>query len=291
MSISPPTIAAALHSAQSRLAATSPTPQLDAAVLLSAVVGRSRAHLLAHSSQALTAAQWQTLNDLVERRMNLEPIAYLVGERDFYGLPFFVDARVLVPRPETELLVERALAWIATQPAERPLVVADLGTGSGCIAIALAAHVPRCRIYALDLSPAALEVAAHNVARHQLGERVTLLHSDGFAALPEAVDLVVSNPPYTLLDEVDPGVRRHEPHLALDGGPDGLKAYRTLLPAAARVLCQTQPSAVLLEIGAWQGAAVAALARGTFNAASVAVLPDLAGRDRVVEVLIEAHGA
>ncbi|MBA3469038.1 MAG: peptide chain release factor N(5)-glutamine methyltransferase [Herpetosiphonaceae bacterium] len=291
MPIHPPTIAEALRYAQTRLAAASPTPQLDAAVLLSYVVARSRALLLAHSDRSLSAAQWQAFMDLVARRVNLEPIAYLVGEREFYGLPFFVDARVLVPRPETELLVERALAWITSQPAERPLVVVDLGTGSGCIAIALAYHAPRCRVYGLDLSPAALAVAERNVARHQLGERVTLLHSDGFAALPEAVDLVVSNPPYTLLDEIDEGVRRHEPHLALDGGPDGLAAYRELLPAAAKIVCQTQPGAVLLEIGAWQGEDVAALARSIFAAASVAVLPDLAGHDRVVEVLIGGRGA
>jgi release factor glutamine methyltransferase len=286
MSINPPTIGAALHYAQAQLTASSPTPQLDAAILLGYVVGSSRALLLAHSKQPLSAAQWQAFNDLLGRRANLEPIAYLVGEREFYGLPFFVDARVLVPRPETELLVERALAWIATQPAERPLVVADLGTGSGCIAVALAHHAPRCRVYGLDISVAALAVAERNVARHRLEERVALLHSDGLAALPEAVDLLVSNPPYTLLDEVDEGVRRHEPHLALDGGPDGLEAYRRLLPAAASAFNPARPAALLLEIGAWQGDDVAALARHSFPAAQVAVLPDLAGRDRVVEVVI-----
>lgn len=282
------TIARALQYAQASLSATSPTPALDAAVLLGHVVSLSRAMMLARHDQPLSTSQWHAFQRLIERRVNLEPVAYLVGEREFYGLPFLVDARVLVPRPETELLVAQALSWIAAQPKGRSLAVADVGTGSGCIAVALAVHAPQCRFYALDLSVDALVVAEHNIARHRVGKAITLLHSDGFAALPTPVDLVVSNPPYTLLPDVDEGVRRHEPHLALDGGADGLMVYRALIPEAARVLHPARPTAVLLEIGAWQGVDVAALGRAAFPSATIRVLPDLAGHDRVVAILNSA---
>ena len=271
-----------LHYTVQQLAAHSPTPQLDAAVLLSYVLHTNRAGLLAHRERMLNPNQIARFQELVQRRANLEPVAYLVGEREFYGLAFWVDARVLVPRPDTELLVERALHWIVAQ--QRPLVIADVGTGSGCIAVALAVHAPHCRVYALDISPGALAVARRNVERHNVSERVALLESDGMSALAEPVDLVVSNPPYTLLDEIDEGVHRHEPHLALDGGSDGLAVYRRVIPAAAAILRPDVPTALLLEIGAWQAAAVVQLAQAAFPHAHINVHRDLADRDRVVEV-------
>ena len=271
-----------LHSAVQQLAAHSPTPQLDAAVLLSYVLHTNRAALLADRERMLNPDQIARFGELVGRRANLEPVAYLVGEREFYGLAFWVDARVLVPRPDTELLVERALHWIAAQ--QRPLVIADVGTGSGCVAVALAVHAPHCRVYALDISPGALAVARRNLERHNVIERVALLESDGLTAVTEPVDLVVSNPPYTLLDEIDEGVHRHEPHLALDGGSDGLAVYRRLIPAAAALLRSDVPTALLLEIGAWQAAAVSYLAQAAFPHAQISVHRDLAARDRVIEV-------
>jgi release factor glutamine methyltransferase len=279
-----PTSGAALRQAAQILAAASPTPDLDAAVLLGHILGLARAALLAQYDRRLTAAEWQEFSRLVSRRAELVPVAYLIGEREFFGLPFWVDERVLVPRPDTEILVERALSWIGGRAGE--LVVADVGTGSGCIAVALAVAAPRCRIYALDISAGALEVARQNVVRHHVGPRVSLLASDLLAGLPEPADLVVSNPPYTLLDEIDEGVRRHEPHLALDGGPDGLDVYRRLIPAALAALRPRRPGAVLLEIGAWQGAEVVGLARTAAPRAAVELHQDLAGRDRVVEILV-----
>jgi release factor glutamine methyltransferase len=279
-----PTSGDALRQAAQSLAAASPTPDLDAAVLLGHILGLGRAALLAQHNRRLTAAEWQEFSRLVARRADLVPVAYLTGEREFFGLPFWVDERVLVPRPDTETLVERALGWIGGRPGE--LIVADVGTGSGCIAVALAVAAPNCRIYALDISAGALEVARQNVVRHNVGQRVSLLPSDLLAELPEPVDLVVSNPPYTLLDEIDEGVRRHEPHLALDGGPDGLDLYRRLIPAALAALRPGRPGAVLLEIGAWQGAEVTGLARAAAPRATVELRQDLAGRDRVVEILV-----
>jgi release factor glutamine methyltransferase len=216
-------------------------------------------------------------------------VAYLLGRRAFYGLDIAVDKRVLVPRPETELLVELAIeqarrigaarrSQLDAQPPQ--LLVADIGTGSGAIAVALAAHLPQAALYAVDISAEALAVAAANLAAHQLGGRVRLLRGDLLAPLPEPVDLLVSNPPYTILAEVEPNVYEHEPHLALEGGHDGADIYRRMLPALPAYL---RPGAVvLLEIGAWQGELVSELLGAALPGARVSVHRDLAGRDRVV---------
>ncbi|MEN9936471.1 MAG: hypothetical protein RLZZ387_3050 [Chloroflexota bacterium] len=312
----PTTIAAALAEASHTLRATSPTPRLDAELLLAHALGWSRARVLAEGRASLPPEPCAAFAALVARREALEPVAYLVGRREFYGLDFSVDRRVLVPRPETELLVELALGLARrltadhrppttdgrpgpattadavaapdgpSSPVLRPpsVLVADIGTGSGCIAVAVAANLSGARVYATDASPDALEVARLNAERTGVLGRVELLRGDLLEPLPEPVDLLLSNPPYTLLDEVDEGVRRHEPHLALDGGPDGLALYRRLLsqaPAKVRA-----GGAVLLEIGAWQGADVATMARAAFPDADVAVHQDLAGRDRVVAALL-----
>lgn len=277
------TIARALHQATQRLRGISDTARLDAELLLAHALGWRRTQVLAEGHEELGQAQLASFQALVERRAARVPVAYLTGSKEFYGLELYVDQRVLVPRPETELLVERALEHARARQGTGPLLIADVGTGSGCIAVALAANLPRARVYATDISPAALEVAARNAARHQVAGRVTLLQGDLLAPLPEPVDLLVSNPPYTILAEVDEGVRQHEPHLALDGGPDGLDLYRRLLAAAPAYV--RSGGALLLEIGAWQGAAVAALARAHFPGADVLVHRDLAGRDRVVSIV------
>ena len=220
---------------------------------------------------------------LVERRAELEPVAYLTGTREFYGLPFYVDWRVLAPRPETELLVDLAIRAAQEHPSRVLLRVADIGTGSGAIAVAVAMHVPRARIFAVDLSADALEVARVNVDRHGLGDRITLLHGDGLCPLPGAVDLLLANPPYTVLAEVDENVRRHEPHLALDGGDDGLAAIRELIAAAPGYL---EAGTMLIEIGARQGAAATALAQAAFPHATVTLHRDLGGLDRVLEIQV-----
>jgi release factor glutamine methyltransferase len=167
-------------------------------------------------------------------------------------------------------------------PLARSVTVADIGTGSGCIAVAVAAHLPGALVYATDRAPEALRIARQNVERHGLADRVQLLQGDLFDPVPEPVDLLLSNPPYTILAQIDQGVRRHEPHLALDGGPDGLAVYRRLLAAAPARL--RPGGAVVLEIGADQGLAVGDLARQHFPAAQIEVYQDLAGHDRVVVV-------
>lgn len=269
-----------LNEATRTLAASS-TPRLDAELLLAHVLGWSRSRLLACSDEIPDAAQAAAFEQLVARRAALEPVAYLVGQREFYGLDVQVDVRVLVPRPETELLVELAIGQAQGRATQaQPLLIADIGTGSGAIALALAAHLPQVHIYATDSSRAALEVAAANVARHGLQQRITLLKGDLLAPLPQPVHIIVSNPPYTILSQVDINVYQHEPHLALDGGPDGLALYRRLLEQAPRWL--RPGGALLLEIGATQGASVAALVRAAFDRPHIAVQRDLAGHPRVV---------
>jgi release factor glutamine methyltransferase len=270
-----------LNEATRALEASSSTPRLDAELLLAHVLGWSRSHLLACGDETPDAAQAAAFRQLVARRASLEPVAYLVGQREFYGLDVQVDARVLVPRPETELLVELAIGQARGRAAlAQPLLIADVGTGSGAIALALAAHLPQAHLYASDISSGALEVAAANVARHGLQQRITLLQGDLLAPLPQPVHIIVSNPPYTILSQIDTNVYQHEPHLALDGGPDGLALYRRLLLQAPRWLLPG--GALLLEIGAAQVASVAALVRAAFDRPHIAVQRDLAGHPRVV---------
>lgn len=267
------------------------TPRLDAEVLLAHALGISRPALLARLHDPLPATARTAFVELVNRRLHHEPVAYLTGHKEFYGLDFLVDHRVLIPRPETELLVERAIAIRNTQYAmqhSQPYI-ADVGTGSGCIAVVLATHLPQARIYATDVSPEALEAARINVERHTVRERVHLTRSHLLDDLEPDLrfDIIVANLPYVAESEwaqLPPGVRDYEPvERALAAGPDGLNLIRRLLAQAPARL--RRGGAVLLEIGAEQGAAVSALARRHFPDAEVRVRQDLAGLDRVVEIL------
>lgn len=282
------TVSDLLKRATARLGGTSSTPRLDAELLLAHVLAWPRARLLAERDHTPAPAQAAAFGALVERRAGGEPVAYLVGHKEFYGLDLRVTPATLVPRPETELLVELALAEArALVSGPSSLVIADIGTGTGAVAIALAMHLPEALVYATDLSAEALAVAARNVADHGLGGRVVLLHGDLLVPLPGPVDMIVSNPPYTIIDEVEPNVRAHEPRLALDGGPDGAAVYRRLLAMAPASL--RPGGAVLLEIGAWQGALVAGLLREAFPGAAVEVARDLAGRDRVAIAVLNVN--
>jgi release factor glutamine methyltransferase len=298
------TIAQVLAWATHDLRAASETPRLDAELLLAHVLGWNRARLLAEARLALTEAQSAAFRSLIARRAALEPVAYLIGHKEFFGIDFIVDQRALMPRPETELLVELALGFArqrtkdegrrtneerGTNLGRPPLVIgrssfaiADIGTGSGAIAIALALHLPTAQVIAVDISPDALALARQNVERHGLDGRVWLLQGDLLDLLNEPVDMIISNPPYTILAEIDEGVRLHEPHLALDGGMDGLDVYRRLLHQAPARL--RPGGAVLLEIGATQAVAVMDLGRRAFPDAIISVHQDLAGLDRVVVI-------
>lgn len=232
----------------------------DAALLLRHVLAISHAAQLADPERALTPAQQAAYDALISRRLANEPIQYITGEQEFYGLALRVTTAVLIPRPETEQLVEAVLAEL---DGARPLRILDVGTGSGAIAIALAFHLPHAQITAVDLSAAALEVAAANTARHALAGRIRYLKSDLLDAFPpdEApFAAIVSNPPYVPTADrasLHPQVRDHEPAAALFAGPDGLDIYRRLIPQARAAL---QPDGLLaLEIGHNQREAIAFL--------------------------------
>jgi release factor glutamine methyltransferase len=280
----PITVGHALTQTTRSLSATSPTARLDAEVLLAHVLKTTRASLLAQLHDSLSDEHLAAFEALVARRSLREPVAYLVGQRAFYGLDLVVDSRVLIPRPETELLVDLALraAPVLELRRGRPLRIADIGTGSGAVALALAQHVRTARIYATDVSAEALQVAEANCARYRLQERVMLLQGELLTPLPEPVDMLVSNPPYTVLTEIDEGVRRYEPRLALDGGPDGLYVYQQLVQQAPASL--SEGGCMLLEIGATQATQVCELVRAVFPAATLRVEQDLAGYDRVIVV-------
>jgi release factor glutamine methyltransferase len=258
-------------------------PGLDAELLLAHVLRVNRAAILTWPERRLTPKQLTAFRDLVARRAAREPLAYIVGHREFFGLDFAVDPRVLIPRPETELLVERALQ-IARGIQPRPKI-ADVGAGSGAIAVSLAVHLPNAVVYALDTSAGALAVVAGNAQRHGVADRVCCLRGDLLKPLPEVVDLIVANLPYVTTAEweaLPPEIRVYEPRPALDGGADGLAFIRRLFEAACSYM--RPAGAILVEIGASQGEAVIALAREPCPTAEVTLCQDYAGLDRLVVV-------
>jgi release factor glutamine methyltransferase len=261
------------------------SPRLDAELLLAHVLGVNRAAILTWPDRPMTPKQLTRYRDLVARRAAREPLAYIVGHRAFYDLDFVVDARALIPRPETELLVEHAVRTARRIAAEAgtPLRLADVGAGSGAIAVTLAVHLPEATIYALDDSAEALTLTAENARRHRVTDRVHPLQGDLLSPLPQPVDLITANLPYVATaewEQLPPEIRIYEPRAALDGGPDGLTVIRRLLTMADSYL--RSGGALLLEIGANQGTAVTGLARQRLPQARVQVHQDLAGLDRVV---------
>lgn len=275
----PTTIASSLYTARNRLAPESESASLDAQVLLAEALGVDRAYLLAHGDALLTSDQSARFAALVTRRAAGEPVAYILGRKAFYDREFIVTPAVLIPRPETELLLERALAFAQSRPRTAAV---DVGTGSGALAVTLAALCPTADVHAVDISPAALDVARRNADLH--AAPVTFHQGDLLGPLLAqgiTVDLLMANLPYVASGDLPAlAVSRFEPPLALDGGPDGLGLVRRLLAQAPAAL---NPGAlVLLEIGADQGAAALALARAALRPADAGVQADYAGLDRVV---------
>ena len=273
-------IRALIEEGAARLTRVADDPRHEAEILLGAALGQPRAYLIAHPERSvLDCDATDRYEAHVTRRAHGEPIAYILGEKEFWSLPIAVGPFVLVPRPETELVVERALAHL---PADEPSDVLDLAAGSGAIALAVASERPRCRVVGTDVSPDAVSVAIMNAARLGLG-RVEFKAGSWFEPMRgQLFDVIASNPPYIAEGDprVEPGVRRYEPHDALYSGPTGLEALARITADAPGNL---KPGGwLVLEHGDLQGEAVRALfAAGGFE--SVATHRDLGGRERCTE--------
>lgn len=256
------------------------SPRLDAELLLAQVLGVKRVVLYTHFDRPLSDAERDAYRVLVKRRAAFEPVAYILGEREFYGRAFQVQRDVLVPRPETEHLIDEVVAWVKTRELATPRIV-DVGVGSGAIAVTLALELPQATVHAVDLSAAALQVARDNASR--LGAQVTFHEGDLLGPVKDdaTFDIVVSNPPYigtSERDQVQRDVLDHEPHLALFAGEDGLAVIRRLVVDAAAVV--RARGLLAFELGDTQKEAVRALLeRGPWT--NIRFAADLAGHARV----------
>ena len=275
------TIAAALAEAGGRLRAVgADSPELDARVLLRQVTGHEDAWLIANPDAEIDRTALQGYAELLERRERREPVSQIVGEREFWSRTFRVTADVLTPRPDTETLIETVLSRIEDRDA--PLRILDLGTGSGCIALTLLAECPNATALGVDASPAALEVAAFNADALGVSERVEWRETDWCEGIEGPFDVIVSNPPYIAgyeLQHLDPEVREFEPNMALDGGADGMAAYRRIIPSLKRL--GTEDSVIAFELGLGQARGVAALGR-VAGLRIAEIDQDIARRARVI---------
>jgi release factor glutamine methyltransferase len=273
----PPTVSEVLQTTLRELHATSPTPRLDAEVLVMHVCELDRGALITRGHHVLTDDQLNRLKTMIAQRRQGEPIAYLTGTREFWSLELSVSRATLIPRPETELLVEKALAHV---PPDAEWTIADLGTGCGAIALALAKERPQCRIIATDISPAALDVARSNAAKFGL-THVEFREGNWFEPLADMkLDMMVSNPPYVRANDphLEQGDVRFEPEQTLAAGPDGLDAIRQIALSAREHL---NPAAWLLFEHGWDQAAAIGQLLHQLGYRNIVCYPDLGGRDRI----------
>jgi release factor glutamine methyltransferase len=266
----------------------SDTPQLDAQVLLAHILQKTRVWVVAHPESIVGKEKLESLNFALKRLEAGEPLPYVLGKWEFFGLEFDITQDVLIPRPETELLVEKAIAWLKAMPERR--TIADIGTGSGVIAAAIAAHIPDARILATDISFAALKVAKSNAEKFNVHHQIDFLQCD---LLPQHVnnlstdrhfDLICANPPYIPTETLHQlPIFGREPTLALDGGADGLDAYRRLFKLAPDWLAPQ--GMMLIETEATLGVQALSLAYDSFSDVSIHLHQDLAGHDRLLEIM------
>jgi release factor glutamine methyltransferase len=257
-----------------------PDASLEGEILVRYITGLDRAALFANLDKELDSREFLQYSILLKHRLNGEPSAYITGHKEFYGKDFYVDPRVLIPRPETELLVEKTIEMVRRY---RYSSIADIGTGSGCIAVTLAKELPRTKIIATDLSPYAVEIAAQNIKSHGLTGKIKLLQGNLLEPLPKSVDIIVANLPY--VKKADAALP-YEPKIALNGGEDGLDIIREIIKQAPGKL--KKRGALLLEIGLGQSDEVKNLLTKAFPGSIVEVHKDLAGIDRIVVVRLTA---
>ncbi len=267
---------------------------IEAEVLVRLVVGMDRVRYFASLQEPIGAEQSTALDEFVQRRLRGEPLAYIVGSREFYGMDFQVDSRVLIPRPETELLVDLALGFLSDREAalrseygtggKSPVTVADVCTGSGAVGIAIAAKAPDIRVIATDISADPIDVAAANAIAHSVLDRVELRLGDLLGPIPEVLELIVANPPYIPTEnwEALPPDVKMEPRVALDGGEDGLEVCRRLLKQAADRL--VPGGAMFVELMPEQIDSAMGVAARLFEDAAVGSISDLSGDPRVLKI-------
>jgi len=261
-----------------------PEPRLEAEVMIMNMVRVPRHRIYAFQEEEMPPETEEVLAQVVERRLKREPLAYILGHKEFYGVDLVVRPQVMIPRPETEVLVEQALFMGLTRMETGGLVIAEVGVGCGAISVVLAIHLPAARIFATDLYPGALDVAQFNVRRHNVADRVTLLQGDLLEPLPEPADIILANLPYVRSDAIQhlqPEVQQ-EPREALDGGADGLAVIRRLMEQAPAKL--KEGGAILLEVDPEQVGPLREEAERLFPGATIATEQDLAHMDRVFVV-------
>ena len=261
-----------------------PDARLEAEVMVMNVMRMPRQDLFAHQEDEATTQHEQDIQGILDRRRTREPLAYILGYREFYGINLLVNPDVMVPRPETETMVEHALFMALMGMESAQLVIADVGTGTGAIAINLAIHIPAARIYAVDLTDPVLNVASYNIHSHNVADRVTLCQGDLLAPVPEKVDLVVANLPYIPTERIhtlQPEVQ-WEPRAALDGGKDGLDLVRGMMSQATAKL--NDQGIILLELDPEQMPVASEIALQHFPEANVTIEQDLARQDRILVV-------
>ena len=264
---------------------------IEAEFLLGHVLGMSKTQLYTEPERSLTSVETERIWHLVQRRLGHEPVAYILGHCEFYGIDFYIDYHTFIPRPETELLVEKAveLAQRISQPGKQ-ITIADVGTGCGAIAVSLALALPQAKIYAMDISASVLQVAEINCWRHGVNSQVELLQGNLLEPLPQPVDMIVANLPYIKdceFGDLSPEIRKFEPMMALVGGEDGLDKIQQMLeqmPGKLSNHCGRCLAYFLLEIGQGQGEMVTSLISSYFPQASIGLISDLGGIERVVKV-------
>jgi len=273
-----------LKTAITRLEPFSDNPQLDAQVLMAHIINKPRIWVMAHSEYTIRKEKQDQLENALIKMEAGEPLPYVLGKWEFFGLEFDITKDVLIPRPETEMLVEKAIAWLKDHPEKRN--IADIGTGSGVIAVTLAMHIPDAHILATDISPAALQIAKYNAEKFSVHHQIDFVECD---LLPKSnsqystFNLICSNPPYIptrTLQELP--IFGHEPTLALDGGTDGLDIYRRLYEMAPEWLAPH--GMMLLETEATLGVQALSLAYDSFSDVTIHLHQDLAGHDRLLEI-------
>lgn len=267
------------------------SPRLEAEILLAKAIRGRRQDVYLEPDRVVNLQELCDQQSFVKRRMAREPISYIIGCREFWSLDFKVTSEVLVPRPETEVLLEQLVAIHNNRSGKGSVRILDIGTGSGNIAIVAAKEIPDCRVTAIDISPAALEIAEENSRIHQVAEQIRFIHGDLFEKVAGPFDYILSNPPYIALRELEmlmPDVRDYEPRTALNGGQDGLDYYKRIIPGAWDRLKDN--GVLIMEIGMDQAMDVRYIIESFGKYEEPKVIRDYSGRDRVLITHKRTHG-